>query len=610
MAYDVDALEGWMTRQEAAVETLRRQQEHLLHELSARLDCFMARQDSVLDRLQVSSDLEPPSSIVACSTVSPNSPASILDVDSPMSRRARSPRRAECGPPCYPPHAGGAAAPVPGPLQLAHAPAPPEEQKPQVASRSNSGSLDTSSSRSSSMAAVRGCRARLRMFCKSNRFDHLVAVLLISNAAFIGVQVQYMFELEKPFAIDIVDYVYSVCFVVELLVRIYAFGLWVFMTDPDNLGWNWFDLIVVGFSTADTAVSLLLTESETPLKSISILRIVRIVRITRVLRIIRVMRFFKHLRMLIAAITTTLKTAMWTLMMLFMILYIFGIAVAQTSAEFVVGQNLPPDDPVQKYFGSLPMTIMTLFMSVCGGIDWETAWTPLYKMSPATSALYIFFIVFVTLVVLNVMTGIFCESAIDAAQSDKEHVICCQLKDAERYVAELQALFRGWDTSGDGNVTLEEFQAQLEDKRVMALFRSLDIEAEDATEFFKMLDQDGGGSVDLSEFIAGCIRLRGGAKAVQLARLEMNGQLLQKKVSQLDEVISNLQVIAAHQGRSSGRAAKPRTAEKAGAASRDACIELREEDAELLRDSGFFEVRLNGCPSYLPGDPQLIEEDV
>merc|ERR1719281_986941 len=139
---------------------------------------------------------------------------------------------------------------------------------------------------------------------------------------------------------------------------------------------------------------------------------------------------------------------------------------------------------------------MTLFMSVCGGIDWESAWTPLYEMSPATSALYVVMIIFVTLVVLNVMTGIFCESAIDAAQSDKEHVISCQLKDAERYVLELRSLFRGWDSSGDGTITLEEFQAQLEDKRVLALLQSLDIEAADAKDFFKLLDRDGGGSVD------------------------------------------------------------------------------------------------------------------
>eukprot|EP00928_Gymnodinium_smaydae_P030979 TRINITY_DN22891_c0_g1_i1.p1 TRINITY_DN22891_c0_g1~~TRINITY_DN22891_c0_g1_i1.p1 ORF type:complete len:736 (+),score=99.75 TRINITY_DN22891_c0_g1_i1:158-2209(+) len=384
------------------------------------------------------------------------------------------------------------------------------------------------------------CRQKLKRFVQSNRFDHLVAVLLMSNAIFIGVQVEYMFGETTPSAIKAIDYLYSFVFIFELGIRIFAFGVWTFATDYENLGWNWFDLIVVGFSTADTLVELTMQGKDTPLKNISVLRVVRIVRITRVLRIIRVMRFFKHLRMLIAAISTTLRTAMWTILMLFMILYIFGIGVAQTSAEFLAQNNVPDDDPLRRYFGSLPMTIMTLFMSVCGGIDWETAWFPLYQMSPATSALFCFFIVFVTLVVLNVMTGIFCESAIDAAQSDKEHVIACQLQNAERYAAELQDLFQSWDTSGDGNITAEEFEAQLEDKRVVALFQSLDIDAADASEFFSLLDRNGGGCVDCQEFIEGCIRLRGGAKAVQMAKLDSDGRWLREKVAQLEQDVKAL----------------------------------------------------------------------
>merc|ERR1712151_1422577 len=52
-----------------------------------------------------------------------------------------------------------------------------------------------------------------------------------------------------------------------------------------------------------------------------------------------------------------------------------------------------------------------------------------------------------------------------------------------------------------------------------AFFASLEIEVETAWEIFKLLDIDGGGTLDIEEFVTGCLRLRGPAKALDVARV-------------------------------------------------------------------------------------------
>merc|ERR1712113_740981 len=127
---------------------------------------------------------------------------------------------------------------------------------------------------------------------------------------------------------------------------------------------------------------------------------------------------------------------------------------------------------------------------------------------------------------MNLLTGIFCENAIEVAHKDTDNVIVEQLADKKRYMMELKELFRSWDTSGDGDLTLTEFQEHISDERMQAFFRSLEIEANDAWSLFKLLDADGQGAVDSEEFVAGCLRLRGAAKAIHIAELDSQAKSL------------------------------------------------------------------------------------
>merc|ERR1719222_707680 len=68
-------------------------------------------------------------------------------------------------------------------------------------------------------------------------------------------------------------------------------------------------------------------------------------------------------------------------------------------------------------------------------------------------------------------------------------------------------------------ISREEFMSQLEDPDMCQWFTSLDIDPSEARALFLLLDTDESGAIDSEEFMQGCLRLRGPAKAIDLATL-------------------------------------------------------------------------------------------
>eukprot|EP00928_Gymnodinium_smaydae_P044249 TRINITY_DN29523_c0_g8_i1.p1 TRINITY_DN29523_c0_g8~~TRINITY_DN29523_c0_g8_i1.p1 ORF type:complete len:576 (-),score=139.20 TRINITY_DN29523_c0_g8_i1:148-1875(-) len=378
-------------------------------------------------------------------------------------------------------------------------------------------------------------------FVQGSLFDKLSAVLLVGNAVFIGFQVENSFNDVPPFAIDMIDYFFCVAFLIELGLRLYGYGCYRFWCKKEDRAWNTFDFLIVLLSTFDTGVSIFSSGADdSPLGNISVLRVIRIVRITRVLRIIRVMKFFQDLRILVAAIASTLKTAAFAFMLIMFTMYMFGIAITQMVAEYykerkAAGSPVAQDDDLIQFFGSIFLTIFTLFMTVAGGIDWRDAAVPLLNSSSIAFLFFIMYVMLMILCVMNVLTGIFCQSAIDTAAADKESVIQIHLQEKQRFIETLQTMFDKMDNSRTGILRVEDFHTHLSEETMQAMLKSLEIEVRDALTLFELLDTDGSGEVDINEFVTGCITLRGGAKAVHMEKVSNMNKVFSARFDDLDK---------------------------------------------------------------------------
>jgi hypothetical protein len=147
--------------------------------------------------------------------------------------------------------------------------------------------------------------------------------------------------------------------------------------------------------------------------------------------------------------------------------------------------------------------------------------------------LFVFYIIIVSLAVMNVVTGIFLQSAIEQASQDHDHMIEQQLKTKELYKERLSRLFAEIDTSKDGLLTLHEFEEHLDQEKMRAFLESLEINTHDVWTFFKLLDVDGGGVVDLEEFVSGCFRLRGNAKSIHVAQIMYENRWIMNKLTEI-----------------------------------------------------------------------------
>eukprot|EP00913_Durusdinium_trenchii_P016184 g15209.t1 len=346
-------------------------------------------------------------------------------------------------------------------------------------------------------------------------FD-IFALVVLTNSAYIGVEVQY--SMSQPSEAELLPFhiigtFYTILFTAELIMRIWAYGVKSFFCDED-WAWSLLDFFIVATSLFELVSFILQVVSNisgsTNMSGISSLKAFRIIRLTRLLKTVRLMRIFRFvlaLRMLVTSIFHTLKSLFWALVLLLLIVYVFAVLFVQAVQDYLEESRDLLDDlelrACELYFQSLGHTMITLFMSISGGVSWENALLPLMKMSPLWVGCFIFFVAFTYFAVLNVITAVFCESAIE-----------------KNHLQKVRNLFARLGANADsGSITFSMLESQINSPAVHEYFTSLGLDIWDAWTFFRLLDADGGGEVEVEEFLMGCLRLRGPATAIDMGKV-------------------------------------------------------------------------------------------
>ncbi|CAJ1337572.1 unnamed protein product [Effrenium voratum] len=101
--------------------------------------------------------------------------------------------------------------------------------------------------------------------------------------------------------------------------------------------------------------------------------------------------------------------------------------------------------------------MLSLFMSIAGGVSWVEVLAPLKFISSAWTVCFLFYIAFTYFAVLNVVTAVFCQSAIEAAQSDQVTMVQTLLDNKESHLKKFKALFSelGAEDSGRRDMSFD-----------------------------------------------------------------------------------------------------------------------------------------------------------
>eukprot|EP00929_Paragymnodinium_shiwhaense_P098395 TRINITY_DN5986_c0_g2_i1.p1 TRINITY_DN5986_c0_g2~~TRINITY_DN5986_c0_g2_i1.p1 ORF type:complete len:756 (-),score=82.88 TRINITY_DN5986_c0_g2_i1:92-2359(-) len=362
------------------------------------------------------------------------------------------------------------------------------------------------------------CARRLRRFISSERFDSIVGLIILANAAFLGLQSHYLVKDEVPSGVRYIEVFFVLVMTLEVLMRLWVHRLTYFC----GRGWpaNWLDLVIVVISLFEEIGKFIHLEHAPSLNSgsnITYLRVLRVARIIRMIRLVHVLRLISELHTLVRSIASSMKSLGWTVALFFLMVYTLSVFVVQLVADKVMtSRELPYEDLSEssrnlvRFYGSLTTTMLSLFQAVTGGVDWNDILKPLMEeISPWCAVLLVMYVAFATFAMLNVVTGIFVESVVKSAKADKDLFL----------ISNARSLFESLEGGVHAQMTWELFESMLDRSEMHEFFEAIDVDRSEAKGLFFLLDLDQSGAISAAEFLNGCLRLRGPAKALDLALL-------------------------------------------------------------------------------------------
>lgn len=327
--------------------------------------------------------------------------------------------------------------------------------------------------------------------------------------------------------------IFCIFFTIELTIRILGEGA-LFLCGAE-WRWNLFDSFLM--------LASLLSFIGISDSNLSFGRLLRLVRLSRALRTVKMLNYFRETRIILTAVLNSVVPLIWSLVFVILVLFLFAVFMMSVFTDFLDGQN-PPENLinitiVKTYFDSFWMTMLSLFMCISGGQDWYEITGLVIRYSPLYAIVIVAYISLMILGLLNIVNGVFVAAAADMSRMDRETATLDETAKRVQYIKSLQKIFTEFDEDGSGTLTWAEFHKHMENSEVQAYLAALEINVTKARALFKLLDVDGSEQVSLDEFVMGCLRLKGGAKTLDVGTLMYEMRALKHIILKEREAVSN-----------------------------------------------------------------------
>ncbi|MEM6932456.1 MAG: ion transporter [Pseudomonadota bacterium] len=232
-------------------------------------------------------------------------------------------------------------------------------------------------------------RSRLIVILERDETRNFILGVIIVNGILLGVSTSQALSPSSQVTIGIMDRVVIVIFVIEMILKLYAYRLRFFAS-----AWNLFDLVVVIVS--------LMPQTDT----LSVLRGMRVI------RALRVMSAIPQMREVVKALVDALPGMGAVVLLLGVIFYIFGIM-----ATLWFGKAFP------EWFGTLGASLYSLFQ-IMTLESWSMGIVrPVMEIFPWAWAFFVPFIIMTAFAVLNLFIGLLVNTMQAAVEEETEREI-------------------------------------------------------------------------------------------------------------------------------------------------------------------------------------------
>jgi len=370
-----------------------------------------------------------------------------------------------------------------------------------------------------------------QLIARSQSFDTATLCVIGFNAVWIAVDTdnnKAAMILDADIIFQVVEHLFCFYFTAEWLIRFMSF-------QEKRMGfkdaWFSFDSALVGTMVLETwvmtsIVAMFSSGTGAGLGNASILRIARLLRLTRMARMARLLRAIPELVILVKGMAASMRSVITTLFLLFIIMYVFGIAFAQLTAGSAVGDE---------YFATVPTSMYTLLLYGVMSLDWANEISGgLSDMNPIAPFVYFLFVLLATYTVMNMLIGVLCEvvSAVAAAEKEQMQVSFAREK--------LGGILDELDEDGNGKISQDEFAGLLNNREACIALHSLGVDVIGLVDFADVIfehtdDEEQETELTFPEFMDIVLQLRGSANATVRDIVELRKLLraIEQKTNQV-----------------------------------------------------------------------------
>eukprot|EP00931_Biecheleriopsis_adriatica_P007090 TRINITY_DN108405_c0_g1_i1.p1 TRINITY_DN108405_c0_g1~~TRINITY_DN108405_c0_g1_i1.p1 ORF type:complete len:656 (+),score=115.27 TRINITY_DN108405_c0_g1_i1:36-1970(+) len=345
-------------------------------------------------------------------------------------------------------------------------------------------------------------------------FEKLTLGIIAFNAIWMAVDTDYNDEeilLNAHPLFVVCENFFCFSFFLELSVRFLAFErkLRAFQDS-----WFIFDLCMVSLMVFETWFLTLLmglspesSRQDGQMGDATILRLAKMLRLLRIMRIAKLMRSMPEFFILIKAVSAASRSAFFTLLFLFIILYVYSIAFVQL---------LDGTDVGDKYFSTVMIAVQSLFVHGAMADNAALVAKQVGEESVPVMLMFLSVLLVAAITVMNIMIGVLCEAVSAVADTERDSMQVALVEESLKNI-----LDDGADEDEDGLISKEEFVKVLESRKAVCALRDIGIDViglVDAADSIFMSCEDGVTStfdrkLTFEEFMTMLLALRGENKA-------------------------------------------------------------------------------------------------
>lgn len=382
--------------------------------------------------------------------------------------------------------------------------------------------------------------AKLYGFVADGPLDILAGIVILINALFLVVEMQLRGSLaedivrmypewppdsDRPDFLEEIEYAFLAFYVCETVLRISVLRKEWYFHPEEGIQWgNFLDLVIVLFGLTDLVIAkfVLPQEGETHFGAV-LLRILRVGKIAKTMRLVRVMQLFSQLRSMVETFVASLSSLFWSMVLLLVCMMIAALVLCESIVPLIVdptaGIDLENKEWLLIRYGSFTRAMYTMFEITFSG-GWPLLVRPLVDdVSVFFAVPCLIYVVAVVFAALRLITALMVRSTMQVLSSDAATAVLERMEKAAELQDKLLEVFHDADSDGDGRLTMEEFAAILQHKEMRHYMSALGLDIRDARVLFRVLVDDGDGTLSVQEFCDGLAKVKGGPTSADIMHL-------------------------------------------------------------------------------------------